>query len=109
MTARAEKHEIGCVIGKRLGLGFVMVRSTPWAFWASWQDMGYLAPFHGLTCTVVVHKVCPAKLAVARRLDPDNALCSFIGAVAPVGRLRCFLFSHLASLRHLDRGCGIAL
>ncbi|KOR09288.1 hypothetical protein ABW53_10410, partial [Stutzerimonas stutzeri] len=97
MAARAEKHKIGWVVGERRSLGFVMVRSTPWALWASWQDVGYLAPFHGLTCTVVIHEVGTAQLTMACSLSPHDTLRHVVSVIAAGGSIGFFLFSHEAS------------
>jgi len=98
MAARAEKHKIGWVVGERRSLGFVMVRSTPWALWASWQDVGYLAPFHGLTCTVVIHEVGTAQLTMACSLSPHDTLRHVVSVIAAGGSIGFFLFSHEVSL-----------
>ena len=102
MAARAEEHEIGWVVRKRRGLALVMVRPTPWPLWTSWQDVGYLAPIHGLTCTVVVHEVGTAQLTMACSLSPHDTLRHVVGVVATGGNIGFFLFSHEASLRHQE-------
>src|SRR5690606_22591471 len=91
MAARAEKHEIGCVVGKRRSLCFVMVRPTPGALWTRWQDVGDLSPVHGLTCPVVVHEVGATQLTVACSLSPYDTFRHVVGVEAPSGSLR---FSH---------------
>ena len=101
MTAGAEEHEVGGIVGKRLGLHLVMIIARSGTLGASWQNVGNLAPFHGPSCAIVVHKVYPAKLAMARRLDPDNALCNLIGVVTSAGSFSFFFLPHLISLKHL--------